>query len=367
MAEVTESIRLLTHAQKKQLIKETWQRRNNGYVPFFVESGTSLKATRSLITDHSRDLSVQETQLAIADQVHDYGLPSLKVNVGIGVMAAAFGCGQILDDHADPWIRPIIDDDRLDMLAKIQSPMSSGSGIESIVSAKIDHFNQNSRRQIRFVNIPSPLLTASLMWDYTSFLSALLLSPSDVHLLLEKITTATIEFLMHVKSQIRDLFAYTHESVYIPPECALRVSDDVAAILSAEQYREFGVRYNDRIAEVFGGIVVHSCGDVRNALPAMLETRNLLGIDIVAPQNDWELIRGLAGGRTALCMRYFDWDFPDAAPPDLSDYSRRLVDYFGPEGLLLWTHTPTQSEARELSERLASELTGSGSNWIPSV
>jgi hypothetical protein len=116
------------------------------------------------------------------------------------------------------------------------------------------------------------------------------------------------------------------------------------------------VRYNNAFAGEAGGLVIHSCGDVTRSLPAMLETERLVGIDIVAPQNDLEIVQRAAAGRTALCLRYFDWDFPVGGHVSLRDYGLRLVERFGERGTLLWTHTPTVAEAQELVRSMRSAL-----------
>jgi hypothetical protein len=206
------------------------------------------------------------------------------------------------------------------------------------------------------VNLPSPLLTASLVWEYGSFLAALLEHPREVHTLLECITAATLAFLHVERERIGLLFAWTHEPVWIPPDVALRLSDDVAAVLPANLYREFGVRYNNAFAAEVGGLVIHSCGDISRSLPAMIETEKMIGIDIVAPQNDLETVHRAAAGRTALCLRYCDWDFFGGASIPLLDYGMQLVERFGDRGTLLWTHVPTVGEAEQLASGMRKAL-----------
>jgi hypothetical protein len=126
--------------------------------------------------------------------------------------------------------------------------------------------------------------------------------------------------------------------------------------MSPRTYREFGLPYNARISEAFGGTVLHSCGDIVHVLPGMLETPGLRGIDLVAPQNDWSKVRDIAGGQTSLCLRYYSWDFPEGDPPDLLGYSLDLVDFFGRRGTLLWTQADTLDEAKVLSQNLSASL-----------
>jgi len=343
--------------EKRAAVRSAWLR-GGGRVPFFIEAGENLKATRAFLEDPALDLESQERLLAACAGIDDDSLPSLKPNLGIGVMAAAFGCPMVPDEKTDPWVKPLITDANPQDAPRLAPPDPLLAEPFSLAFRRIAYFQEHGRYPLRFVNIPSPLLTASLVWEYGSFIAALQERPKEAHALLERITTATLAFLRLQKERIRDPFAYTHESVWIPPDTALRLSDDVAAVLNAPLYREFGVRYNNAFAGEFGGLVIHSCGDVSRALPAMMETRGLVGLDLVAPQNDLGKIAACVEGRAALCLRFFDWDFPVGAAADLLEYGKRLVDRFGARGTLLWTHTPTVGEAEKLARGMRSAFGG---------
>ena len=340
----------------REAVRAAWLRRNGSRVPFMIEAGPSVRATRALLNDPSADLACQEGLLDSCAAIDDDSLPSLKPNVGIGIMATVMGCPWVPDDTTDPWVHAVISDDSPFPGGLRRSPDLTRDGLMPTALERIDFFQEKGRYPLRCVNIPSPLLTASLVWEYGSFIAALQTQPREAHALLEDVTKATREFLLLQRSRIRDLFGYTHESVWIPPDVALRLSDDVAAVLTADLYREFGARYNAMLAEGFPGLVIHSCGDVSRALPAILETPGLVGIDIVAPQNDMGRIVSMVDRGAALCLRFFDWDFPVGTKVDLLDYARRLVDTAGTAGTILWTHTPGIEEARALARGMRREL-----------
>jgi hypothetical protein len=255
-------------------------------------------------------------------------------------------------------VKPLIGDENPGAALSLPVPDPLRDGMLPLALERVDYFRAHGHYPLRCVNLPSPLLTASLVWSYESFLAALLEHPREVHALLECVTALSLEFLAVERQRIGELFSWSHESVWIPPDIAIRLSDDLAAVLPAHLYREFGVRYNNAFAREVGGLVIHSCGDVSRSLPAMLETENLVGIDIVAPQNDLETVWRTTAGRTALCLRYFDWDFPVGTPVSLLEYGLRLVERFGTSGTLLWTHTPTVGEAEELARGMRRALTG---------
>jgi hypothetical protein len=178
-----------------------------------------------------------------------------------------------------------------------------------------------------------------------------------VHALLEVITEATIDYVRLQLAHINTPRSMGHEPEVVPPGVGLRVSDDTAALLSPTLYREFAGRYNARLSEEFGGIVVHSCGDCSRVVSAMLEIPGLRGLELTMPQNTrWELIQP-AIGRVALCLRH---KFSDSALQDYEpvDFTRRLLDTFGRRGVFILTSRPTFDEARALGEKLWPLLVG---------
>lgn len=322
-------------------------------VPFMIEVGESQHANREFLDDIAADLAWQETHCRELAEVGDYFIPNLKPNVGIGIVAASFGCEWRADAVADPWIQPIITEENPGTVYDLDMPDPATSGMNALALARIDYIQSHSQLPLRLINVPSPLVTASLIWEYSSFITATMLYPKEVHALLDMVTEATIQSVSLQLRRIKRLFSLSHEPWYLPCDLGIRISDDTAAVMSPRTYREFGVPYNARISEAFGGIVVHSCGDITHVLPEILETPGLRGIDLVAPQNDWGRIRETAGGKTALCLRYYTWDFPDARPGDQLAYSRRLIEFFGQRGILLWTQTKTLMEARTLSSNMS--------------
>jgi hypothetical protein len=110
------------------------------------------------------------------------------------------------------------------------------------------------------------------------------------------------------------------------------------------------------IAKEFGGIVVHSCGDVSNVAEPMTEIPGLKGLDFTIPQvQNWEKVRDAVSGKTVLCLRHFYWDHIDdgvSGVAGLTEYSKKLIDFFGRKGVFIQTSTPTAEEAAALGENL---------------
>ena len=328
-------------------------------VPFLVDVGGFHGATVQYFTADSAELAWNVKYHSVDHAgVDDYGIPNIKPNMGIGIVAAAFGCAQTPNDEADPWIKARITEDTIGDVHTLQIPDPAANPVYLRAWERVEYLEKKSDLPLRVVNIPSPLVTASLIWEYTGFIEALMVYPEEVHVLMDKITKATIAYVHEQFRRIRKLHSVSHEMWSLPRTVGLRISDDTAALLSPDLYREFGVTYNSRIAREFGGIVVHSCGDVRNVVAAMTEIEGLAGLDFTIPQNpDWSTIRDAAAGKVPLFLRHFHWDHGNDLNINLADYSRKLVDYFGASGLFIQTSTKTQAEARQLADALHGLLT----------
>lgn len=123
--------------------------------------------------------------------------------------------------------------------------------------------------------------------------------------------------------------------------------------MSPDLYREFGVRCSSMIARAFGGVAVHSAGDVQNVVEPMMEIQGLRGLDFTIPQNpNWEAIRQAAAGRTAMCLRHYYWDHGTQGGVDLAAYTEKILEFFSRKGLFVHTSTPRAEEAVRLGQSL---------------
>ncbi len=345
----------IDRATKQEIIRRTWNLEATGCVPYTIEIGQPHFATRVFFEDDAAELAWHEGYHASRQGVVDFDMPNIKPNLGIGTIAAAFGCQLRINDQADPWTDTLIKGDRPEKVYELTPPDPLSNPIFQRASKRITYLQQHSDMPLRLVNVASPLVTASMIWDYTDFILALLENPKEVHHLLEMITQTTIDYVNLQLATITDLHSMGHEVLCVPREVGLRISDDTAALLSPRLYREFGVPYNARLAEAFGGIVVHSCGDCTHIIPVMLETPGLRGLDLTMPQNkDWAPLTAGAG-RVVLSLRHYYWDHAESNV-DAVAYTRKLINTFGTTGIFIVTSSPDAEQARKLGQQLWSLL-----------
>ncbi|MDR1277374.1 MAG: uroporphyrinogen decarboxylase family protein [Treponema sp.] len=338
---------------KKSRIAANWRLEDVDEVPFFVEVGPFHGATKDYFYDDDAEIKWAEDFSAKREGIYDYGFPNIKPNKGIGIVAAAFGCEYKVNNEADPWITALIREENVDDVYKLELPDPVNNPVYADAWKRLEYMQSHSDIPLRVVNVPSPLVTASLIWDYTSFVEATLEFPDEVHALLEKVTEATIQYIKEQLKRLTNFYSISHEAWHIPREVGIRISDDTAALLSPKLYREFGVKYNNKISEAAGGIVIHSCGNVQNVAAVMMETSGLRGLDFTIPQvPDWGKVRDAVAGKTVLCLRHNYWDHLQDTNVDMVEYSQKLLDFFGRKGLFIQTSKPTTEEAIAYGEAL---------------
>ena len=344
---------ILNIETKKKLTEANWRMEELDEVPFVIEVGPMHMATKKFYNNPDTEIEWAEDHARKREGIYDYGFPNIKPNQGINIVAGAFGCECKPNDDADPWVGCIIREENVDDVHKLKVPDPVNNPYFEQAWKHVAALQAKSQIPLRVVNVPSPLVTASLIWEYTSFIEATLVYPDEVHVLLEKITEATIGYIKEMFKRITNLYGVSHEFWYVPKDAGIRISDDTAALLSPALYREFGVKYNAMIAKEFGGVVVHSCGDVSNVAEAMMEIPGLTGLDFTIPQvQNWEKIRDAVAGKTPLWLRHFYWDHIDDGVTDLAEYTKKLIAFFGRKGVFIQTSTPTPEEAVALSEKL---------------
>lgn len=172
-------------------------------------------------------------------------------------VALAFGCRPQFTSEGKEWIAPRITD--VKQVEDIEIP-GVWEGRTGEILKRIGEMKEELPEDtlIRLPDIQSPLGVAELMWDQ-SFYLALLTDPGEIHMLLEKITLFTIQYIREIRKLLGDRYnPATHPQVWSPPD-GYYMSDDVNSMLSPRQHLEFSIDYINRITAQLGALFYHSC------------------------------------------------------------------------------------------------------------
>ena len=143
------------------------------------------------------------------------------------------------------------------------------------------HRRTNGRISVYITDMQGPFSCAAQIWGIEDFMCALYENPNEAHHLLSLCTDAIIQYYRAMYTAVGDDLIPIHcpYDLWIPKDCGVAVSDDFLAINSANIVREFSLPYMDKIGEVFGGVITHSCGAVDHVVKALNEMKTLKGIN----------------------------------------------------------------------------------------
>jgi hypothetical protein len=137
------------------------------------------------------------------------------------------------------------------------------------------------RLPISVFDMQGPVDAAAQMWSYDGLFVLAYEDPALFHHLLSKVTDAFILLWKVQKEFAGDLFVGTHLFAHnwVPPDFGASVSADSLVMVSADFFSEFYTPHLQRIADEFGSLCIHSCGNFAGALPALYRTPCLAGVN----------------------------------------------------------------------------------------
>lgn len=294
-------------------------------VLFEEKTHTGFETCRTAEESLERQLDGITRQM---DADSDY-VPYLEPWFGVGVFANAFGAEYVWIDGESPQTHYLVHNE--EQAARLDRPTTADAPVMKLVLDTIDYYVEQTRGEIPIVctDTQSPLDTATLLWDTASFFTAVHTAPEVVHQLLDRITELVIEFS---REQAAHTGAAWAQPGHIMPSTVggtgLSLSEDNIVMVSPADYETLAVPYCNRIAEAFGGVAIHSCGNFEQQLPALAKTTQLCMVDGAFsrqgdpnPNTDLELFRDtFAGTDTVLHARMGrDWaeQLPRLVHPDL--------------------------------------------------
>jgi len=226
----------------------------------------------------------------------------LQPQMGVGVLASAFGCRIVFPPEQMPWSHYVINANEDASRVHDLSPPDVRAGLlgEVLDFAAFFQKKTKGRYPIAITDLQGPINTASLIWDTTDFMAAMYSDPEAVHHLMRLTTDLTIKFVKEFRSQVGEFVPSHFPPVYLPDGMGIAVSEDNMAMMSPSTYAKFSVPYLNELSEEFGGIVIHSCGNIEHQLSVLAKVHKLRGINFGVSETRFEAVWEKLGGKTAI-------------------------------------------------------------------
>ncbi len=197
---------------------------------------------------------------------------------------------------------------------------------------------------------PNDVLTSLLSSEEA--MVGMFTEPDAIHGMLKAITQSIIDLNRHMKEEIR-CFGGFQCAKYLP--FGMHVSDDNAAFLSPDTYRDFSKPYNEMLAEAFGGIAFHCCMGHEQNIHNMAQTRGFMGLDAMPDYNRKELILSEVAGRGVWNVYNYGYAIREERRLKQSDeaWLKELIDASMDKcGLIVNVYADKRDDALRLADRM---------------
>jgi hypothetical protein len=215
-------------------------------------------------------------------------LPTFNPDFGTVSMPAMWGGRVIPASHGGGiYIEPIFSSaDQLQTLgppcAYEQTDFSRATRLYRSVCERLE----SDRIFVRTPDVQGPLNTLGLMIEQTELLMALYECPAFVHRALTIITDAIISVLTRYRHDVGAdrVVGNVWPWISLLDGKGISITQDFMPLIGPELYEEFELPQLKRIADAFGGVFIHCCGEYRQHLPTLAKaTFKIHGIEIHYP------------------------------------------------------------------------------------
>ena len=213
----------------------------------------------------------------------DLIFPHIQPWYGVGIYATAFGAHYIWDEDYCPQVRPIFS--RTEEIEHIEKPAIENSEPMREVLERIAWYRDvtNDQLPICLTDTQSPHDTASLLMETNTFFAECSCDHEKYERFLHAITDLIIEFSEKQMEAIGPRLSLPgHQMLCHPRFKGISVSDDNLVMLSPRTYKATSLPYLQKIADHFGGIAVHSCGNVTHNIANLLTIEGLEQVEHAA-------------------------------------------------------------------------------------
>jgi hypothetical protein len=191
---------------------------------------------------------------------------------------------------------------------------------------------------VRTPDLQGPMNTLGLLMEQTELLLALYEAPEYVHRWLTQITDVTIAYLRRYRESIgpEKVIGNVWPWIVLPDGMGIGITEDFMPLLGPDLYAQFELPQLKRIADAFGGVFIHCCGEYAQHLPTLARADfRIWGIETHYP-----------------CTRLSD--VYDALGDDLA-----YVPYVAPTGKVDFP------SSADLADALAASSCASARMWLP--
>lgn len=226
-------------------------------------------------------------------------------------------------------------------------------------------FNRIKEFERRYPHIPitisdnqSPNDVLTTILNSEEAMVGMLTEPEIIEKMLDSIAETIIEINRHFEKEINNFGGFQCAS-YLP--FGMHISDDNAAFLSPDTYKDFSGVYNERLAEEFGGIAFHCCMGQEQNIKNMANTKGFIGLDTMPDYNNPDKVIEALDNVKGVWNLY---NYPHAVKPENQGDTvcvarfKELIDKVeGRFALLINVYNPDKETAMKMADEIKNYAT----------
>lgn len=243
-------------------------------------------------------VSNYEKQVRMASELTDDSVPLAKISTGTHIYAAAFGCKVHSYPDDPPCALPMVE------TAKDADGLVVPDIWKSPTLYRIFEFAQAVQKELGKdvcfgpPDMQSGFDTASLIWDKTNFLCAMIdeSEKESVKRLVAKSATLFKTFLLEFRKEFPNCSPCHCPGTWTPPEMGPWLSNDECGAFSTEMFEEFCLPELIDLSETFGGLGMHCCATAEHQFKSFKKIPNFYAFNrVAATQGYMPILDNLAG------------------------------------------------------------------------
>ena len=179
---------------------------------------------------------------------------------------------------------------------------------------------------IRTPDFQGPMNTLALLMDQTELMCGLYEDPELIEHALDHVTDALIARVGQFRDRIgaSKVIGNIWPFITLPDGQGVGITQDYMPLLSPELYERFEIPRLKRIADAFGGVHIHCCGEYAQHLPVLARADfKIWGIEVHYPCTKvWDVYEALDD---RVVYTPYVTNTGEAEFPSLADFSRELL------------------------------------------
>ncbi len=288
---------------------------------------------KQIFTDKGKMLCSEVRAACAAANGHSDIIPSIRANLGTGIILSCLGLEQESFPDKMPWLKEHLTKEQIIKLSPddIQPRGSFARGLEMM-----RYFKEimGDSIPVYVMDTQGPFDLAHLMLGDELFIQ-IYDDPQFVHHLMNICLELGIKTHRWMKEVIDEpLTSLHHGSILYSDSFGIRICEDTTVLLSPEHIEEFAISYSRRLAREFGGAWIHYCGYHEGLTDLILDSPEFKVLNfghIPGHEQEIDFYKNMEKFKKAGKINYNRWPkFPDESN---EEYLLRLHK-FASQGIL---------------------------------